>query len=324
MRRAFVSLSALAIVLLFLVPAHAVSSTLVINEIDYDQPGTDGAEFLELKNVSAGPVALGGHSVVLVNGTGGGATTYQTIALPAVDLAAGGYFVVCGNAATTLNCDLDVAPDTNLIQNGAPRRGRPAVGEHADRRRELRGQQRRAVHGRVGRRPRGRRGQRRPGDLRLPDGTDTDQNAADLDLVCITPGTENTTATVDCRPSVVARIHEIQGAAHVSPLDDRAVADVPGIVTAVRNNGFWFQDPDVDADLETSEGIFCTSSVPSVAVGDSVRVDGVVDEFTPGGAATANLSITELTGPTVELLSTGNPVPAAIVIGDGGRLPRRR
>ena len=83
MRRAFVSLSALAIVLLFLVPAHAVSSTLVINEIDYDQPGTDGAEFLELKNVSAGPVALGGHSVVLVNGTGGGATTYQTIALPA-------------------------------------------------------------------------------------------------------------------------------------------------------------------------------------------------------------------------------------------------
>ena len=37
-----------------------------------------------------------------------------------MDLAAGGYFVVCGNAATTLNCDLDVAPDTNLIQNGAP------------------------------------------------------------------------------------------------------------------------------------------------------------------------------------------------------------
>jgi hypothetical protein len=37
-----------------------------------------------------------------------------------VTLAAGEYFVVCANAATVANCDLDVSPDTDLIQNGAP------------------------------------------------------------------------------------------------------------------------------------------------------------------------------------------------------------
>jgi predicted extracellular nuclease len=122
MRRAFVSVLTVALMIpvLGVVPARAASSTLVVNEIDYDQPSTDAAEFLEIKNVSGAPVDLAGHSVELVNGTGGGAAVYQTIALPSTTLAAGGYLVVCANAATVANCDLDVAPDTNLIQNGAP------------------------------------------------------------------------------------------------------------------------------------------------------------------------------------------------------------
>jgi hypothetical protein len=70
-------------------PASATSSTLVVNEIDYDQPSTDDAEFLEIKNVSSGPVDLAGHAVQLVNGTGGGAALYQAIALPSLSLAAG-------------------------------------------------------------------------------------------------------------------------------------------------------------------------------------------------------------------------------------------
>jgi len=62
MRRAIVLLSAVAIgfPLVGLVPAAAVSSTLVVNEIDYDQASTDTAEFLEIKNVSGAPLALGG------------------------------------------------------------------------------------------------------------------------------------------------------------------------------------------------------------------------------------------------------------------------
>jgi hypothetical protein len=60
--------------LLLLVPsASAVSTSLVINEIDYDQPGTDTAEFLELKNVSGSSIGLDDYSVELVNVNAGGA-----------------------------------------------------------------------------------------------------------------------------------------------------------------------------------------------------------------------------------------------------------
>src|SRR5688572_19776874 len=100
-------------------PADA-QSTLVVNEIDYDQPGTDTAEFIELKNVSGSILDLDTYSVELVNGNGGGAVVYQTIDLPPFALVPGGYYIICGNAALVLNCQLDVTPDTNLIQNGAP------------------------------------------------------------------------------------------------------------------------------------------------------------------------------------------------------------
>lgn len=91
---------------------------LVINEVDYDQPSTDNAEFVEIRNNGTSAVALSGWSLEFVNGTGG--VLYDTIMLPAVSLAAGDYFVVCANAATVANCDLDDSPDTNFIQNGSP------------------------------------------------------------------------------------------------------------------------------------------------------------------------------------------------------------
>ena len=118
------------------------------------------------------------------------------------------------------------------------------------------------------------------------------------------------------------RIHEIQGAAHRSPLEGQLVGTVPGIVTAKRSNGFNLQDPDPDASDATSEGIFVfTGTAPaSIAVGDAVTVNGSVSEFRPGGAAT-NLSTTELISPTTTVLSHGNALPAATVIGIGGRMP---
>src|SRR5688500_19050419 len=98
---------------------RAVSTTVVINEVDYDQPSTDTAEFLELKNVGSQPANLAEYAVELVNGASGGAVVYGTPALSG-SLAAGDYFVICANNTTTANCDLDVTPDTNLIQNGDP------------------------------------------------------------------------------------------------------------------------------------------------------------------------------------------------------------
>lgn len=116
------------------------------------------------------------------------------------------------------------------------------------------------------------------------------------------------------------RIHDIQGAAHTSPRNGQAVVNVPGIVTAKRANGYHLQDPSPDADDATSEAIVVfTSSPPTVNVGDAVLVSGTVTEFRPGGAGSNNLSLTEIVSPTTSLVSSGNPLPAPVVLGAGGR-----
>ena len=117
-------------------------------------------------------------------------------------------------------------------------------------------------------------------------------------------------------------IHDIQAASHISPKAGQLVSNVPGIVTAKRTTGFYFQDPNTDANDATSEGIFVfTSSAPRVNVGDAVTVNGRVTEFRPGGATTGNLTTTEIGSPTVTVVSTGNALPTPIVIGTGGRIP---
>src|SRR3989442_1112359 len=118
-------------------------------------------------------------------------------------------------------------------------------------------------------------------------------------------------------------IHDIQGAGHISPKNGQNVSNVNGIVTAKRTNGFYMQDPNPDGDPATSEGIFVfTSSSPtSVSVGDAVTVSGKVQEFRPGGASAGNLTTTELTGPTIMVVSHGNSLPAPAIVGTGGRIP---
>lgn len=121
--------------------------------------------------------------------------------------------------------------------------------------------------------------------------------------------------------SLVA-IHDIQGAGHISPLNGAHVV-TSGIVTAVDTTGargFWIQDPNPDANDATSEAIFVfTGAVPTVSVGDAVRVEGDVNEFK--GSDANNLTITEIDSPTITVLSSGNALPAATIIGTGGRLP---
>jgi len=116
-------------------------------------------------------------------------------------------------------------------------------------------------------------------------------------------------------------IHGIQGASHRSPLIGTTV-NTQGVVTAGAPNGFYVQDPIPDASAATSEAIFVfTGSSPPVAVGDAVQVVGTVTEFRPGGSGSTNLSTTELSSPTTSVLSSGNPLPAATLIGTGGRVP---
>ncbi|GAA3369939.1 endonuclease/exonuclease/phosphatase family protein [Streptomyces sannanensis] len=123
------------------------------------------------------------------------------------------------------------------------------------------------------------------------------------------------------------RIHDIQGSTRISPLVGQRVTDVSGIVTGVRtygsSRGFWIQAPDseTDADPATSEGVFVfTSSTPTVAVGDAVKVSGTVTEFVPGGTSSGNQSLTEISRPTVTVVSSGNALPAPAVL-DAGSVP---
>ena len=124
-------------------------------------------------------------------------------------------------------------------------------------------------------------------------------------------------------PTTVARIHEIQGSAHLSPLTGQLVGNVPGIVTAKLSNGFYMQDPSPDANDATSEAIFVFTSVApsSVNVGDAVTVSARVSEFRPGGSTSTNLTTTELVSPSTTVSSSGNPLPTPMVFGTGGRVP---
>src|SRR5262249_1132249 len=84
------------------------------------------------------------------------------------------------------------------------------------------------------------------------------------------------------------------------------------------NNGFFIQTPDnqIDADPNTSEGIFVFTSAPppaAAAVGNLVRVVGTVQEFVPASDPSSPPS-TEIASPTVTLLSTGNTLPEPVTI----------
>lgn len=179
------------------------ANTLVINEIDYDQTGTDTAEFIELKNVSGGPLNLDNFTVELINGSMGGAVPYApAIDLPNVILAADDYYVICANAATVVNCDLDVTPDEGFLQNGDPdaigvRLSGTLVdavsygGDSGAPYTETTGTVTDSIAASVGL-------------SRSPDGTDTNNNSADISRRCISPGAPNVTASTSCATTAAA------------------------------------------------------------------------------------------------------------------------
>lgn len=115
----------------------------------------------------------------------------------------------------------------------------------------------------------------------------------------------------------ITPIHDVQGPGAASPLATQPVT-TSGIVTARKYNGFYLQAPEAeyDADPATSEGVFVfTSAAPpaQAAVGNRVIVSGTVTEYRSSNVADP-ASLTEITAPTVLLSSTGNPLPAPIVL----------
>src|SRR5262249_54870507 len=79
---------------------------------------------------------------------------------------------------------------------------------------------------------------------------------------------------------ILVRIHDIQGASHLSPMNGQMLTTTSSIVTALRTagstRGFYIQDLNPDANDATSEGLFVftgSSSNPAslVSVGDIVQ-----------------------------------------------------
>ncbi|WP_227270829.1 choice-of-anchor I family protein [Roseobacter weihaiensis] len=131
-----------------------------------------------------------------------------------------------------------------------------------------------------------------------------------------------TTVVYDLTPAVpTVAIYDIQGAGHVSAFEGQQVKTT-GIVTVVDRDGFYLQDADGDGDDATSDALFVfTGSNPTVAAGDEIRVQGTVTEFIPGGAGSGNLSTTQISNADIEVLSVGNALPEATVLGSAGRTP---
>lgn len=180
------------------------NAQLVINEVDYDQPSTDNAEFLELKNTGSNAYLMENISVMLVNGAGGIPSVYASIASPSWPaLAPGAYFTLCETG-----CDDRLQSASNAIQNGPmdaialldltdssivdmlAYEGQvegfsegfgTMVGDDNDN---------------VGR------------SLgRWPDGSDTDDNGQDFILMCGTRGAANVNDTTGCSTSTGIAVH---------------------------------------------------------------------------------------------------------------------
>jgi hypothetical protein len=99
----------------------ASAQPLVINEVDYDQIGTDTAEFVEIFNPTAGPVSLAGLDLIFVNGANN--LTYRTVDLGVISqIPAGGYLLVASSAvvAPTGVDAIRFAAANDNIQNGSP------------------------------------------------------------------------------------------------------------------------------------------------------------------------------------------------------------
>ena len=95
-------------------PPPPGTERLVVNEIDYDQVGTDANGFVEIHNSGDAAADLAGIALVLVNG--GDSAEYDRVALTG-SIAAGGYLVVdieAQNGAPDGVALVDTGPDTLL------------------------------------------------------------------------------------------------------------------------------------------------------------------------------------------------------------------
>ena len=322
------------------VPASAQTppGDVVISEFRTRGPAGGNDEFVELRNRSGGPVEISGWRLQGCAAGSGDASNRATVDSD-VFLPAGGSYLFGNTAAAGYSGAVE--PDqtygtgfTDFLNSNssgiriadAAGTVRDGVGSPSSPCREGTGITTPTANG-------DNSFERRLGGI-----TDTNDNFSDFEGP--KPGNPQNSGgnTTPLPPISGLRIHDIQGRQHLSPYRGSFALEVPGVVTARRFNGFYFQDPQPDADERTSEGVFVfTGSTPPAAatVGAAVLVNGRVTEFragctptcTPpdfpagdfGSSAFANLSVTQIDRAVVAPGGMGAIAPT--VVGAGGRVP---
>ena len=178
----------------------STQASIIINEIDYDQPGSDTAEFIELFNTSSSTVSLDGYFIDLING--GTTSVYKTIDLSGFNIGSNGYFVVCSDTSLVANCNYDFTSSTSWFQNGAPDAIALYEGSGVIDSLSYEGDMTGFTEGSI-------LNVADSGSItaslsRLPNGLDSNNNNIDFQLGCITPGSTNISGSGDCSsPAVV-------------------------------------------------------------------------------------------------------------------------
>ena len=95
--------------------ALSARGAVIVNEFDYDQIGTDAAEFVELYNPDAAAEPLTGLSLVFFNGATTANTAYRTVALTG-SIPSLGYVTIGNQPGATIA----IGAATDAFQNGAP------------------------------------------------------------------------------------------------------------------------------------------------------------------------------------------------------------
>ncbi|MGT2828201.1 DUF6359 domain-containing protein [Streptococcus hillyeri] len=119
-------------------------------------------------------------------------------------------------------------------------------------------------------------------------------------------------------PAVEARVSDIQGEGHVSPLVGKAVTVKDVVVTYVeKDNKFYVQDLVSDDNVKTSDAIAVFLPKHKVKVGDKLEITGEVEEYLGDGysdKSETDLTVTQIKAKKATVVGTAE-VPKSVVLG---------
>ena len=174
---------------------------MVVNEVDYIQPGANTAEFIEVKNITNIPLSLDTFHLRFARGVNSPPDVYRDIDLPNVILNPGAYFVVCTNPANVPNCNTTVEPAMDLLENALPAAVALVQNDIIVDVVSYGGNTGAPYIEGSGVVPADDPNQPALGMSRVVDGQDTNRNSVDFGMRCITPGQTNSSQTGGCGPA---------------------------------------------------------------------------------------------------------------------------